>query len=113
MYWLDSFALRIDMKKVTKKKWIAALKSGDFKQGKGQLRHRDNYCCLGVLCVITGNSKNRGMTDIFPKMGEGTLSMEFMGLSVKQQDKLATLNDQGKTFKYIASYIKRYVKTED
>ena len=31
-------------------KWIAALRSGKYKQGKGFLRdENDNYCCLGVL----------------------------------------------------------------
>ncbi len=36
-----------------KKRWIEALESGDYKQGKGALRsHRDEYCCLGVLCDL-------------------------------------------------------------
>lgn len=36
-----------------KKKWIAALRTGEYKQGKGVLRDRDdNFCCLGVLCDI-------------------------------------------------------------
>ena len=30
--------------------WLSALRSGDYKQGQGMLRTRDNtYCCLGVL----------------------------------------------------------------
>lgn len=36
-----------------KARWIEALLSGDYKQGKGVLRNnRDEYCCLGVLCDI-------------------------------------------------------------
>lgn len=36
-----------------KKLWVAALLSGDYKQGTGQLRDEDNnFCCLGVLCNI-------------------------------------------------------------
>jgi hypothetical protein len=35
------------------KKWIDALRSGEFKQGHGQLKDdKDNYCCLGVLTAI-------------------------------------------------------------
>jgi hypothetical protein len=37
--------------------WIAALKSGKFRQGTGQLAERKskhvNYCCLGVACALT------------------------------------------------------------
>lgn len=35
------------------KKWVAALRSGKYKQGREFLRDRDDrYCCLGVLCEI-------------------------------------------------------------
>lgn len=41
------------MKPEIKAKWLAALKSGGYKQGHGQLRTNDNkFCCLGVLCDI-------------------------------------------------------------
>tara|TARA_R110002074_G_scaffold402324_1_gene607118 strand:- start:177476 stop:177784 length:309 start_codon:yes stop_codon:yes gene_type:complete len=102
------------MKKVTKEKWVAALESGTFKQGNGQLRHRNKYCCLGVLCEITGNSKNRNMSDTFPKMNDsGTDNESFMGLSTRQQDKLAILNDTGTSFKDIAKHVKQYVRVDD
>ena len=48
------------MKPVTKKDWIDALRSGEFKQGTGALAKRDpetgttSYCCLGVLATIAG-----------------------------------------------------------
>lgn len=36
-----------------KAKWVAALRSGRFKQGREALRDcEDNFCCLGVLCEI-------------------------------------------------------------
>lgn len=35
-----------------KAKWIAALRSGDYKQGRNQLRKQDSFCCLGVLCNL-------------------------------------------------------------
>lgn len=39
------------------KEWIAALRSGKYKQGKNAL-HRissDEWCCLGVLCDLTSD----------------------------------------------------------
>lgn len=33
-------------------KWVDALRSGEFKQGKGHLRVNDTYCCLGVACEL-------------------------------------------------------------
>lgn len=32
-----------------KEKWLAALRSGEYKQGQDALRSGDKYCCLGVL----------------------------------------------------------------
>lgn len=38
-----------------KEKWIKALRSGDYKQGKGYLnQNNEKYCCLGVLCNVYG-----------------------------------------------------------
>jgi hypothetical protein len=36
-----------------KAKWVAALRSGEYKQGTQQLRDECNrFCCLGVLCNL-------------------------------------------------------------
>lgn len=45
------------MDPAVKAKWVAALRSGAYKQGKNFLRQRKphqraEYCCLGVLCEI-------------------------------------------------------------
>ncbi len=34
------------------KKWIKALRSGEFKQTKGTLNDENGYCCLGVACSV-------------------------------------------------------------
>ena len=34
------------------KRWVAALRSGEFKQGRGVLRVGDLFCCLGVSCEL-------------------------------------------------------------
>jgi hypothetical protein len=40
-----------------KAKWVAALRSGMYRQGRMQLRNRDDeFCCLGVLCDIYAGS---------------------------------------------------------
>ena len=46
------------MKEEIAKRWVAALRSGEYKQGKGWLRRvssegASEYCCLGVLCDIS------------------------------------------------------------
>lgn len=46
------------------KTWIAALRSGDFKQTKGTLKStrrngNASYCCLGVLVEVCGNKKEK------------------------------------------------------
>lgn len=32
--------------------WVDALRSGDYQQGRDQLRFGDTYCCLGVACDV-------------------------------------------------------------
>jgi hypothetical protein len=32
--------------------WTAALRSGEYQQGRGQLRRGAECCCLGVLCEL-------------------------------------------------------------
>jgi hypothetical protein len=46
---------RIDtppMNPEVKQEWIAALRSGEYKQGSEFLRRGDEFCCLGVLCDL-------------------------------------------------------------
>lgn len=46
------------MNKAVKDKWLAALRSGEYKQGqeslhvKGEDGEPDKFCCLGVLCDL-------------------------------------------------------------
>ena len=40
------------MKYNVMKKWVKALRSGDYKQGRETLCTSDQYCCLGVLCEL-------------------------------------------------------------
>ena len=36
-----------------KAKWVAALRSGDYQQGTGNLDDMGKFCCLGVACRLT------------------------------------------------------------
>ncbi len=46
------------MDQEVKAKWIAALKSGKYKQGRDRLRGpKDKFCCLGVLCDVIDSTK--------------------------------------------------------
>jgi hypothetical protein len=41
------------MDAAVKARWVAALRSGRYAQGRRMLRSRDDhYCCLGVLCDL-------------------------------------------------------------
>lgn len=48
--------------KQQKENWLTALRSGEYKQGKGQLHHpkENTYCCIGVFAVCNGISLNSG-----------------------------------------------------
>lgn len=37
------------MKQVVKNKWLKALRSGKYQQGRGDLKSGNSFCCLGVL----------------------------------------------------------------
>lgn len=106
------------MKKRIKKKWVKALRSGEYEQGTYQLRDSDNYfCCLGVLCDIYAKENNKrwrqgcfaGNDALLPDSvieWSGLLD-EFGGkVVINEQSKCLTAhNDHGKTFTEIADAI--------
>lgn len=116
------------MKKQLKSKWLAALRSGKYAQGRGKLkwvsdRGRVEYCCLGVLCEVAeieatyvdpwangqGTAEFEGCTSI---LNDDLL--QRLGLDWEFAEKLIDRNDgrNGKprrSFKQIASYIARYL----
>ena len=40
------------MNQEVKEKWVAALRSGEYKQTKQTLHDKNGFCCLGVLCDL-------------------------------------------------------------
>lgn len=62
------------MKKEYADKWIAALRSGKYKQGKHTLCTVEGktakYCCLGVLCHILNTPYKKEDTGLKSYLGE-------------------------------------------
>jgi hypothetical protein len=92
------------MKKAVKKRWVAALRSGEYDQTQEKLFDGENgFCCLGVLCDIQGDG------DKNPPSDTGGLPMwmlDQVNLSVSEEQQLIELNDTKKyTFSEIADYI--------
>lgn len=103
------------MNKKTKAKWVKALRSGKYQQGRGALKRtllENNttyeYCCLGVACdinIATPYSDYAPAKNIFYG---SNVNNTFLSIII--QDKLITFNDiKRKSFKWIAYYIERYL----
>jgi hypothetical protein len=102
-----------------KEKWIKALRSGEYTQGRGALRSTTKngtcYCCLGVLADIVDHDAWRddqpwnGKTlSIWKNEQDATLekSCEEVGLSMSEQNLLMHLNDsRSYTFDEIGDFI--------
>lgn len=109
------------MNKQVKELWIKALKSGKYKQGRGNLNYKGAYCCLGVLCEVY--LENCDKPEIEKKTeikynnivfyGGWSASIpdevrEWSGLSNHSQANLIQLNDKAnKSFAEIADYIEK------
>ena len=101
-----------------KAKWVEALRSGKYKQGRNYLNSKGAFCCLGVLCDLSGEGKwelELGADAFGDEMyrylvGDGwnraTLPPELAEkYGVHNPGPLITMNDTGKSFTEIADYI--------
>jgi len=48
------------MNKEIKDKWLTALRSGEYKKSKHNLKTDDGFCCLGVLCDLYRKETGKG-----------------------------------------------------
>lgn len=121
-------------------RWLDALRSGDYVQGRNALRRANNtFCCLGVACDVL--FPNRWKLDpsevyVFTSMnGEvmwgtlsheliGALALSFAGSRLDGKDHaftdswaISTLtaanDDYGKTFNEIADAVEAYYKEHE
>lgn len=92
------------MDKKLKAEWVAALRSGKYKQAKGKLLNpkTGGMCCLGVLCHICGVAP-KFMANNTDVQGEGLAPLD--SLSIQDRYRLAEMNDEGKRFRTIADCI--------
>lgn len=116
------------MKKRQMERWVKALRSGKFKQGKFRLHNilADTYCCLGIACEINKKHLAIGCDDDGNNMSydneDKALPVsirEYMGLKsavglgTHTNDEhfcLERLNDSGKSFTEIADIIEQNYK---
>ena len=98
--------------------WVAALRSGDYKQGKSYLSYQGKFCCLGVLCDLAVNmgvdvDVDANVCDEVYYDGKEDLPPEaiwkWVGLTDQggssECGQLFQLNDDGLTFSEIADLI--------
>ena len=95
-----------------KKDWVAALRSGTYKQGKNHLQDGDAYCCLGVAAVIAGYNfdpdTDNDLTLLYdapPEVCE-PLNQTMLGDDCSVEGHLICMNDNmGSSFEQIATWI--------
>jgi len=124
------------MDKELRDKWVEALRSGKYKQGKAKLAEKNtdgsfSYCCLGVLCDVANLKyivdKASGTNGIIEAKAyyindERHRSFAFLPLDPRFQNiwenvmscdsmeqHLITMNDEGSTFEEIADWIEKNV----
>ncbi len=107
------------MKQEIAKQWVAALRSGQYRQGTGRLRTDNKFCCLGVLCNLhaqahpgiaaTQTDPNRylNQSEELP-----TKVMKWAGMrsacgNFHTPRTLATINDWGTSFSELADVIEQ------
>lgn len=101
------------MKPEYKKRWVEALRSGEYKQGKGALERGGNFCCLGVLCHTMREELNIPREvggDGYYIYGGSSASLtrewrETFDLQTQEVGELIIMNDAGHPFTEIADYI--------
>ena len=51
------------MNQEIKRRWVEALRSGEYKQGREALKCQGQFCCLGVLCDLHAKETNTKWVD--------------------------------------------------
>lgn len=108
--------------------WVAALRSGKYKQAKGYLRTSNGFCCLGVACDIASKHKwakveveegpkaiyYSGKDTLLPWSVQSALGFRENnaeiadGVRCKNHFSLVGANDSGASFKRIAAFVEKH-----
>jgi len=125
------------MNSTIKTQWLAALRSGQYQQGREWLRNGDAYCCLGVLCDLHAQAHvnlfcqwepiQDAVAQEYPTLAKQhdlshvyryhdkhsdlpTPVQQWSGLqSFGDIDTLVDMNDQGESFTAIAAWIEEHL----
>lgn len=105
------------MKAELKQKWVDALRSGKYEQGRFALRRNGKFCCLGVLADIIAPDEwvMAGGNDVdkFLFRGDGSVLPRDI-ISTDKSNDLVGMNDDevGLSFPKIADYIEDNIPAE-
>lgn len=95
-----------------KRKWVEALRSGNYKQVKQKLRTSEGFCCLGVLCDVVDSTKwvkNPFGTNFFHSGWSGILPQDIMEMAKLDKEDAQILMDANDcedwSFDDIATYV--------
>lgn len=98
------------MNRELRDRWVAALRSGKYTQGRRKLRNTQNntFCCLGVLCDLEdvhfdGDSYLFDDGYASSENLRGPLREDIGGLDIENE--LTQRNDHGDSFAIIAQFI--------
>lgn len=110
--------MRNRLSKQLKEDWIKALRSGEYQQGTGflcQLKNgKETYCCLGVLADIEYDGFWEAESKVESAGSNWKIEMSsthYGAHLIGDHDvsELINMNDEGKTFEEIASWIEKYL----
>lgn len=125
------------MKAEIKRAWLEALRSGKYLQARGYLHliepkqevdidgvrvtHLPGFCCLGVLCEITGLRKDRTVSsfETYRDKQGGYMSTVLTAEMLREHKlhgivgTLMSKNDNGESFAEIADFIELAVPAEE
>ena len=109
--------MKPSMPKDLKDKWLAALRSGEYKQCKSTLSDGVGYCCLGVLQMVADGQVEKetdAMAEMVPTnlwyVNHKVKNYYSRGFCLGDDSALAEMNDSGMSFKDIADVIEREVE---
>ena len=109
----DLFVSNITLEQIAHvEEWIAALRSGKYKQTDSLLRERDTFCCLGVACDISKISEWHGNKYLGASLSLPPKVQFYFGMqgsegsmSDRKYNHLTGMNDCGESFQKIADVI--------
>ena len=105
------------MKAEIKQKWLEALRSGSYTQGRNALRSSDDsFCCLGVLCDLVARDKWHLEGARYAHSGYiGHLPGSVGAATEVNSDQafiLMGMNDNGQSFGQIADWIEANITAD-